>query len=101
MTLEQIDLVKRMAARYPADFEMAYTAADIRRIHKARKIASLIGIEGGHQINNSLPVLRQMYDAGARYMTLTHTSNTGWADSATDTPAHMGSRRLASRLCGK
>jgi membrane dipeptidase len=90
MTLEQIDLVKRMAIRYPADFEMAYTAADIRRIHKAHKIASLIGIEGGHQINNSLPVLRQMYDAGARYMTLTHTSNTGWADSATDSPAHNG-----------
>jgi membrane dipeptidase len=90
MTLEQIDLVKRMAARYPADFAMAYTAADIRRIHKSHKIASLIGIEGGHQINNSLAVLRQMYDAGARYMTLTHTSNTPWADSATDAPAHHG-----------
>ncbi len=90
VTLEQIDLVKRMAARYPNDLEMAYTAADIRRIHKAHRIASLIGIEGGHQINNSLPVLRQMYDAGARYMTLTHTSNTSWADSATDTPAHHG-----------
>jgi membrane dipeptidase len=90
MTLEQIDLVKRMAARYPADFEMAYTVADIRRIHKARKIASLIGIEGGHQINNSLPMLRQMYDAGARYMTLTHSANTGWADSATDAPSHDG-----------
>jgi membrane dipeptidase len=90
MTLEQIDLVKRMAARYPADFAMAYTAADIRRIHKAHKIASLIGIEGGHQINNSLAVLRQMYDAGARYMTLTHTTNTPWADSATDSPAHNG-----------
>jgi membrane dipeptidase len=90
MTLEQIDLVKRMAARYPADFAMAYTVADIRRIHKAHKIASLIGIEGGHQINNSLAVLRQMYDAGARYMTLTHTTNTAWADSATDTPAHNG-----------
>ena len=90
MTLEQIDLVKRMAARYPADFAMAYTVADIRRVHKAHKIASLIGIEGGHQINNSLAVLRQMYDAGARYMTLTHTSNTVWADSATDTPAHNG-----------
>jgi membrane dipeptidase len=89
-TLEQIDLVKRMAARYPADFEMAYTAADIRRIHKAHKIASLIGIEGGHQINNSLAVLRQMYDAGARYMTLTHSMNTEWADSATDAPAHNG-----------
>jgi membrane dipeptidase len=90
MTLEQIDLVKRMSAQYPADFAMAYSAADIRRIHKSHKIASLIGIEGGHQINNSLAVLRQMYDAGARYMTLTHSSNTPWADSATDTPAHHG-----------
>jgi membrane dipeptidase len=90
MTLEQIDLVKRMSVQYPADFAMAYNAADIRRIHKSHKIASLIGIEGGHQINNSLAVLRQMYDAGARYMTLTHTTNTSWADSATDTPAHHG-----------
>lgn len=90
MTLEQIDLVKRMSAQYPADFAMAYSAADIRRIHKSRKIASLIGIEGGHQINNSLAVLRQMYDAGARYMTLTHTTNTPWADSATDAPVHHG-----------
>src|SRR3984957_7518814 len=90
ITLEQIDLVKRMAAQYPADFAMAYSAADIRRIHKSHKIASLIGIEGGHQINNSLAVLRQMYDAGARYMTLTHSSNTSWADSATDAPVHHG-----------
>jgi membrane dipeptidase len=89
-TLEQIDLVKRMAARYPGDLEMAYTAADVRRIHQSHKIASTIGIEGGHQINNSLAVLRQMYDAGARYMTLTHTTNTAWADSATDLPAHHG-----------
>jgi membrane dipeptidase len=90
MTLEQIDLVKRMTEHYPAVFAMAYSAADIRRIHKSGKIASLIGIEGGHQINNSLAVLREMYDAGARYMTLTHSSNTSWADSATDTPAHKG-----------
>ena len=90
ITLEQIDLVKRMAARYPADFEMAYSAADIRRIHKAGKFASLIGVEGGHQINDSLPVLRQLYDLGARYMTLTHVLNTEWADSATDAPAHHG-----------
>ena len=90
MTLEQIDLVKRMAARYPADLEIAYTAADVRRIHRAGKIASLIGIEGGHQIDNSLAVLRQMYDLGARYMTLTHSRTTGWADSATDTPRHHG-----------
>ncbi len=90
ITLEQIDLVKRMAARYPKDFEVAYTAADVRRIHKSGRIASLIGIEGGHQINESLAVLRQMYDLGARYMTLTHTRNTGWADSATDAPLHHG-----------
>jgi membrane dipeptidase len=90
MTLEQMDVVKRLVAAYPEDFAMAYTAADIRRIHKAHKIASLIGIEGGHQINDSLAMLRQMYDAGARYMTLTHTTNTAWADSATDAPAHHG-----------
>jgi membrane dipeptidase len=89
-TLEQIDLVKRMADRYPEDLQMAYSAADIRRIHSAGRIACLIGIEGGHQINNSLAVLRQMYAAGARYMTLTHTRNTDWADSATDAPAHHG-----------
>ena len=90
MTLEQMDIVKRMTRQYPADFAMAYTAADIRRIHKNGKIASLIGIEGGHQINGSLAVLREMYDAGARYMTLTHSSNTAWADSATDAPVHHG-----------
>jgi membrane dipeptidase len=90
VTLEQMDLVKRMAARYPGDLEMAYSAADVRRIHQAHKVASMIGIEGGHQINNSLAVLRQMYDAGARYMTLTHTRNTEWADSATDAPVHHG-----------
>ena len=90
LTLEQIDIVKRMAARYPKDLEMAYTAADVRRIHQGHRVASMIGIEGGHQINGSLGVLRQMYDAGARYMTLTHTLNTPWADSATDAPVHHG-----------
>jgi membrane dipeptidase len=90
MTLEQIDLVKRMCARYPDDLAMAYSATDAYRIHQSHKVACLIGIEGGHQINNSLGVLRQMYAAGARYMTLTHTTNTDWADSATDTPVHHG-----------
>jgi membrane dipeptidase len=90
MTLEQIDLVRTMAARYPNDLQMAYTADDIVEIHKAGRIASLIGIEGGHQIDNSLPTLRQMYALGARYMTLTHTLDNDWADSATDNPRHHG-----------
>ena len=89
-TVEQIDIVRQLVARYPKDFEMAYTAADIERIHHAGRIASLIGVEGGHQIDNSLPVLRQYYELGARYMTLTHVTNTDWADSATDNPVHHG-----------
>src|SRR5580700_93547 len=95
MTVEQIDIVKQMCARYPNDFAMAYTAADVMRAHKAGRIASLIGVEGGHQINDSLDVLRAYYDLGARYMTLTHSANTAWADSATDNPAHTGSRPSA------
>ncbi len=89
-TLEQIDLVHQIVERYPHDFELAYTADDVRRIHHAGRIASLIGIEGGNQINNSLPALREMYGQGARYMTLTHTLNIDWADSATDNPKHHG-----------
>ena len=90
MTMEQIDLVKRMAQRYPERLAMAYSADDIERQFKAGKVASLIGIEGGHQVDHSLAMLRQMYDLGARYMTLTHSSNTPWADSATDNPLHHG-----------
>jgi membrane dipeptidase len=90
MTLEQIDIVKRMVARYPRDLEMASTADDIVRIHKAGRIASLMGIEGGHQIDNNLAALRQFYALGARYMTLTHFLNNDWADSATDDPKHGG-----------
>ena len=90
VTLEQIDVTKAFVQRYPRDLAMAYTAADIRRLHKAGKVASLIGVEGGHQIDNSLAMLREYYDLGVRYMTLTHTSNTAWADSATDVPVHHG-----------
>jgi membrane dipeptidase len=89
-TVEQIDLVKAFTSRYASTLGMAYTAADVQALHRAGKIASLIGVEGGHQINNSLAVLRQYYAMGARYMTLTHTSNTDWADSATDNPVHHG-----------
>lgn len=85
-TLEQIDLVDRMVARYPDRLAPATTAADIRRIEKSGRTASLIGVEGGHQIDNSLAVLRRYRALGVRYMTLTHTANIAWADSATDDP---------------
>ncbi|WP_242097745.1 dipeptidase [Sphingomonas sp. CROZ-RG-20F-R02-07] len=89
-TLEQIDLVRVTAARYPDVFEMARTAADVRRIHRAGKIASLIGVEGGGQIDNSLSVLRAYHELGAGYLTLTHARTIEWADSATDNPQHNG-----------
>ena len=89
-TIEQIDIVKQMCERYPRDFAMAHTAADIVRLHKSGRIACLIGVEGGHQIDNSLAALRAYYGLGVRYMTLTHATNTAWADSATDNPAHHG-----------
>lgn len=90
MTLEQIRMVEAMVERYPETFELAYTVEDIRRIYGEGKIASLIGVEGGHSIENSLNVLRQLYDLGARYMTLTHSDNVPWADSATDDAEHNG-----------
>jgi membrane dipeptidase len=101
MTLEEIDIVRTMVARYPEAFEMAYTADDIERIHREGRIASLIGIEGGHQINDSMAVLRQMYVLGARYMTLTHTSNTDWADSATADPVHHGLTPFGKAIVGE
>ena len=89
-TLEQIDLIHRMIKRYPDVFEMASTADDIERIHKSGKIASMIGVEGGHSIENSLSLLRVFYGLGVRYMTLTHSDTLDWADSATDTAKHDG-----------
>jgi membrane dipeptidase len=88
--IEQIDVVHQMVERYPQTFELALTAADVERIHRKGKIASLIGMEGGHCINNSLATLRETYALGARYMTLTHVKNNDWADSATDEPLHHG-----------
>ena len=97
-TLEQIDDVHRLAERYPETFEIALTADDVVRIHKAGRVASLIGMEGGHSIHNSLAALRQLYEAGARYMTITHTKNTDWADSATDAPQHGGLTRFGEEV---
>jgi membrane dipeptidase len=89
-TLEQIDLVRQLAARYPGALELAFTAADVKRIMAAGRIASLLGAEGGHSIANSLGTLRALYLLGVRYMTLTHNLNLPWADSATDQPAAGG-----------
>ena len=89
-TLEQIDIVHRMIARYPDDLELALGADDVQRIFLQGKIASLIGMEGGHSIDSSLGALRMFARLGARYMTLTHSKNTPWADSATDVPVHGG-----------
>ena len=100
-TLEQIDLVRRMAAAYPADLETAYTADDIRRVEAAGRIACLIGVEGGHQIDASMAALRSLYALGARYMTLTHTLNTAWADSATDDPRHHGLTPFGRAVVGE
>jgi len=88
--LEQIDLIHRMVGRYPDDLAMAYSADDIERIHAQGKTASLIGVEGGHAIENSLGALRMLYALGTRYMTLTHADTLDWVDAATDELRHGG-----------
>ncbi len=88
-TIEQIDVAKRLIARYP-ELQFALTSEDVEEAMEAGRIASLLGMEGGHSIGSSLAVLRQMYDLGARYMTLTHGKTLTWADSATDAPRHGG-----------
>jgi membrane dipeptidase len=88
--LEQIDLARRMIAAYADDFGFAVSAADIQREQRRGRIASLIGIEGGHSMGNSLGALRAYYDLGVRYMTLTHFHTIDWADSATDEARHDG-----------
>jgi membrane dipeptidase len=89
-TLQQIDVVHQMIALYPETFAFATTAAEVEAAMKSGKIASLIGMEGGHSIGSSLEILRQTYALGARYMTVTHSLTTDWADSATDAPKHGG-----------
>ncbi|HEV2802346.1 MAG TPA: membrane dipeptidase [Pyrinomonadaceae bacterium] len=88
--LDLIDSVYRAAEKYPNDLMMAYSTADIRRAKKAKKIAALMGIEGGHAIENSLSALRDFYRLGIRYMTLTHNNTNDWADACCDTSKHNG-----------
>jgi membrane dipeptidase len=89
-TLEQIDAVYRLAARYPDDLRIAYTSADIEASFAEGRIASLLGVEGGHSLAGSTGVLRALARLGVRYVTLTHNDNTAWADSATDEPGVGG-----------
>ncbi|KQO60398.1 dipeptidase [Curtobacterium sp. Leaf261] len=89
-TLQQIDLVHRLVARYPEDLQLARTAADVHRAVESGRIASLLGAEGGHSIGDDLAVLRDFARLGVRYMTLTHNDDTPWADSATGSHPHGG-----------
>lgn len=88
--LIQIDAVREQARKHPEDLVLATTTAEIREARKQGKIAALLGVEGGHMINNDLGVLRSYAALGVRYMTLTHSGNDEWADSSTDKPAHNG-----------
>jgi membrane dipeptidase len=97
-TLEQIDIVHRMTRRWPETFELTRTAAEVERAFKNGHIASMIGMEGGHSIDNSLATLRMMHALGAGYMTLTHSSNVPWADSATDKPVLAGLSKFGEEV---
>jgi len=90
MQLEEIDIARRMIATYPKDLEFVTTADGIEKAFKAGRIGSLLGLEGGHAIENSLGPLRAYYELGARYMTLTHNVTLAWADAALDSAAHGG-----------
>src|SRR6478609_4147479 len=88
--LEQFDIARRMIAQYPNDMEFVTTADGLERAYRRHKFGSLLGMEGGHAIENSLGALRVYYELGARYMTLTHNVTLDWADAALDSPKHGG-----------
>jgi membrane dipeptidase len=97
-TLEQVDFVHAMVDRFPDRLRLALTADQIEAARADGRIASLMGAEGGHSINSSLATLRALYQLGVRYLTLTHNSNTAWADSATDEPSAGGLTRFGEEV---
>ncbi len=99
--LEQIDIARRMIALYPDDLTFATSVEEVEQARRAGRIASLLGIEGGHTMANSLGVLRAYYDLGVRYMTLTHFHSTDWVDAATDTPRHDGISTFGEEVVGE
>lgn len=96
--LEQIDIARQIVARYPDVFELALSPSDVERIFGSGKIASMLGMEGGHAIENSLGALRAFYDLGVRYMTLTHNGTLDWADAANDARRHGGLTRFGREV---
>ena len=99
-TIEQIDTARRLIDAYP-QLALASTADDIVRIHRSGRIASMLGVEGGRQIGGSMAALRQFYNLGVRYMTLTHSQTTEWADSGTDEPRHDGLSPFGVEVVGE
>ena len=97
----QLDALQALVSSHPADIALCLTAAEVRAAHKARMIAVLIGIEGGHMINNDLAVLDDFARRGARYLTLTHMVNTDWADSSGDKPLHNGLTPFGKQVIGE
>jgi membrane dipeptidase len=100
-TLEQVDCVRQLTERYPADLRLARTADDMELARAEDRIASLMGAEGGHSINSSLATLRALQALGVRYLTLTHNDNVPWADSATDEPKANGLTRFGEEVVGE
>jgi membrane dipeptidase len=98
LQLEQIDIARRVIARYPERLALCLTAADVARARRRGRVASLLGMEGGHALENSLGALRAFYDLGVRYMTLTHNVTHDWADAALDTARHGGLSRFGEEV---
>jgi membrane dipeptidase len=101
MQLEQLELAQRMIARYPRDLELCWSAREVRQAFAGGRVASLLGMEGGHVLENSMGALRAFRDLGARYLTLTHNLSNDWADSATDEPRHDGLSPFGREVVGE